>query len=216
MQVSLLVSIWYEFLYRQKCSDCKIYSSNVKQRSFKPDFSLKHAFTNQYIAINRFSEKNGYVVYFQKKPSQVPEKTLDLFPVLPCPFFFVLLVSVALFFRSARFVLAVFLSVVFEEPVAFLINFFLLFFLWQIFFQPLPPFHWIPHRILPSGQKTLHLIAMTRMANALELILRNMEFNSLKKTWKHALSCLKNERLKISNVELCNKFLKLAQKRQYS
>ena len=118
MQVNLLVSIWYEFLYRQKCSDCKIYSSNVKQRSFKPDFSLKHAFTNQYIAINRFFEKNGYVVYFQKKPSQVPEKTLDLFPVLPCPFFFVLLVSVALFFRSARFVLAVFLSVVFEEPVA--------------------------------------------------------------------------------------------------
>ena len=53
------------------------------------------------------------------------------------------------------------------------------------------------------------------MANALELILKNTAFDSLKKTWKHALSYLKNGRLKISNVELCNKFLKLAQKWQY-
>ena len=90
-----------------------------------------------------------------------------------------------------------------------------LFFLWQFFFQSLSPFHWIPHRILRSGQKTLHLIAMTQMANALELILQNTVFDSLKKTWKHALSYLKNGRLKISNVELCNKFLKPAQKRQY-
>ena len=43
--------------YRQECSDCKIYSNKVKQRSFKPDFTLKHTFTNQYIAINKFSEK---------------------------------------------------------------------------------------------------------------------------------------------------------------
>ena len=49
------------------------------------------------------------VIYFQRKPSQVAEKTLDLFPVPPCHFFFVLLVSLASFFRSARFVLAVFL-----------------------------------------------------------------------------------------------------------
>ena len=53
-----------------------------------------------------------------KKPSQVAEKTLDLFPVPLCHFFFVVLVPLASFFRSARFVLAVFLSVVFEEPVA--------------------------------------------------------------------------------------------------
>ena len=133
--------------YRQECSDCKMYSNNVKQRSFKPDFSFKQTFENQYIASNRFSEKNGHVIYFQKKPSQVAEKTLDLFPVPLCHFFFVLVVSIASFFRSARFVLAVFLPVVFEEPVAhqkmifsdYLFSF--LFFLWQFFFQPLSPFH---------------------------------------------------------------------------
>ena len=41
----------------------------IKQPSFKPDFSLKHTFTNQYIAINRFSEKKkkGHVIYFLSK-----------------------------------------------------------------------------------------------------------------------------------------------------
>ena len=70
------------------------------------------------MAINSFSKKNGYVIYFQKKPFQVPEKTLDLFPVPLCHFFFVLLASLASFFLSTRFVLALFLTVIFEEPVA--------------------------------------------------------------------------------------------------
>ena len=104
--------------YRQEYSDCKIYLYNVKQRYFKPDFSLKLVFTNQYIAINWFSKKIRYLIYFQKNPSQVAEKILDLFPVPPCHFFFFLLVSLASFFRSTCFVLAMFLSVVSEEPVA--------------------------------------------------------------------------------------------------
>ena len=96
----------------------------------------------------------------------------------------------------------------------FWLPFFFFVFSLTIFFQPPSPFHWVPHRILRSVQKTLHLIAMKGMSNALELILRNMAFDGLKKTRKHALSYLKNRRLRISSVELCNKLLKLAQKRQ--
>ena len=41
----------------------------IKQPSFKPDFSLKHTFTNQYIAINRFSEKKKKGMLFTSFPS---------------------------------------------------------------------------------------------------------------------------------------------------
>ena len=55
---------------------------------------------------------------------------------------------------STRSVLAVNLFAVLEPPqkMIYLITFF---FLWRFFFQPLSPFHWIPHHILRSGQKTL-------------------------------------------------------------
>ena len=172
--------------YRQECSDCKIYSNNVKQRSSKPIFSWKHSFTNQYIAIKKFFEKNWVCYLLREKTFPSCRKNSRSLSRSSLSFFFVPLVPLASFF--CRFVLDVFLSVVFEEPGAhqkiifsdYLFPF--LFFPLRFFFQPPSAFHWIPHCILCSSQKILHLIAMTRMANALELILRNMAFDSLKKT----------------------------------
>ena len=49
------------------------YSNNVKQVPFKPDISLKHTFTNQYIAINRFSEKMGMLFPSRKNLPKLQE-----------------------------------------------------------------------------------------------------------------------------------------------
>ena len=94
--------------YRQGCSDCKIYSNNVKQRSSKPIFSWKHSLTNEYIAINKFFEKN-WVCYL------LPEKTFpscrknfrslsrsslsfSFVPLVPVASFFVMLVLFSMYF----------------------------------------------------------------------------------------------------------------------
>ena len=116
-------------------------------------------------------------------------KKIDLFPVPLCYFFFVLLLSLASFFRSTPSVLAVNLSVVFEPPqkMIYLITFFFFFddFSFSLFH------HFIKFRIIffvLVKRPSLHLIAMTRMAKVLALILRNMVFSILN----------------ISNAELCN------------